>query len=83
MPETDKRIGEGEEMSGTRDFATTGQPSDFTSNTMEASRPELGTSSGANSGIAPSSNLAAQPDSYSMFQQLMEAKVSGQHAQCT
>jgi len=78
MPETDKRIGEGEEMSGTftGDFATTGQPSDFTSNTMEASRPELGTSTGANSGIAPSSNLAAQPDSYSMFQHLMEAKVS-------
>jgi len=72
----DTGVGEEGDMRGTfpaGDFVTTGQPSDFTSNTMEA--PEL---TGGNSGtvLLPSSNLAAQPDSYSMFQHLMEAQVS-------
>ena len=71
----DTGVGEEGDMRGTfpaGDFVTTGQPSDFTSNTMEA--PEL---TGDNSGtvLLPSSNLAAQPDSYSMFQHLMEAQV--------
>ena len=52
------------------DFATTGQSSKFNNNTME----ELGT--GSDGGREPSSNLAAKPDSYSMFQHLMEAKVT-------
>jgi len=57
------------------DFVTTGQPSDFTSNTMKASRPEP---AGGNSRTVPlpASNLAAQPDSYSMFHHLMEAQAS-------
>jgi len=58
------------------DFVTTAQPpSDFSSDNMGASEPEPVASAGA-SGTNPKSNLAAQPDSYSMFQHLMEAQVS-------
>ena len=48
------------------DFVTTAQPPDFTSDTLEVAEPEP---------VASKSNLAAQPDSYSMFQHLMEAQV--------
>ena len=74
-------MGEKGDMRGTQlpgaFVTTTAQPLDFTSITMEATQPEPGTLTGAESGSVrlPSSNLAAQPDSYSMFQHLMEAQV--------
>ena len=75
----DEEVGEQQgDMRGTLPGAfvtTTAQPSDFTSNTMEATQPEPGTSAESGSVLQPSSNLAAQPDSYSMFQHLMEAQV--------
>jgi len=52
------------------DFVTTVQPPDFTSNILEVAEPEPVAST------ASKSNFAAQPDSYSMFQHLMEAQVS-------
>ena len=75
----DAEVGEEQEgdMRGTLpgDFVTTAQPpSDFSSDNMGASEPEPVASAGA-SGTNPKSNLAAQPDSYSMFQHLMEAQV--------
>ena len=75
----DAEVGEVQEgeMRGTLpgDFVTTAQPpSDFFSDNMEASEPEPVASAGA-SGTNSKSNLAAQPDSYSMFQHLMEAQV--------
>ena len=51
------------------DFVTTVQPSDFTSNVLEVAEPKPVAST------ASKSNFAAQPDSYSMFQHLMEAQV--------
>jgi len=77
--EANTGVGEMGDMRGTLPGAfvtTTAQPSDFTSNTMEAAQPEPGTSAESGSVLLPSSNLAAQPDSYSMFQHLMEAQVS-------
>ena len=72
-------MGEKGDMRGTQlpgaFVTTTAQPSDFTRNTMEATQPEPGTSAESGSVLLSSSNLAAQPDSYSMFQHLMEAQV--------
>ena len=58
--------------------ATTVQPSLFASSAVvEVAEPEPGVGDTAGRGTEkPSgSNLAAQPDSYSMFQHLMEAQV--------
>jgi len=78
--EANTGMGEKGDMRGTQlpgaFVTTTAQPSDFTTNTMEATQPEPGTSAESGSVLQPSSNLAAQPDSYSMFQHLMEAQVS-------
>jgi len=72
-------VGEQEgDMRGTfpEEFVTTAKPpSDFSSNTMEAFEPEPVASAGAG-GTNSKSNFAAQPDSYSMLQHLMEAQVS-------
>ena len=66
------------DMRGTfpEEFVTTAKPpSDFSSNTMEAFEPEPVASAGAG-GLNSKSNFAAQPDSYSMLQHLMEAQVA-------
>ena len=76
----DEEVGEQQgDMTGTLpgDFVTNVQPSDITSNILEAAEPEPVAST------ASKSNFAAQPDSYSMFQHLMEAQVLTVNAICT